>query len=192
MTSVASPSARARHALDARDAVVDGDEQIGPARGGEVHQLRRKPVTEHPAVRNEVVHARAEGGERAHADGAGAGAIGVVIGDDEDAFLRRDRVRKERGRALAAEHRLRRREAREAVRELLRRADVARSVESREQRMQSGGGKVPPGGFGDPALDDLHAALRTHTPRAAAACARSAADRRVPSRTAGPPPARAP
>ena len=49
----------ARHALDARDAVVDGDDQVGRRLRGELDDLRRQPVAVLEAVRHEVVDLRA-------------------------------------------------------------------------------------------------------------------------------------
>ena len=58
--SVAMPSCvRARHAVDAGDAVVHGDQQVGLALCGEVDQLRRQAVAELEAVGHQVVDAGA-------------------------------------------------------------------------------------------------------------------------------------
>ena len=53
--------ARAGHAFDACDAVVDGDEEIRPALRSELDQLGRKPVAELEAVGHQVLHLRPEG-----------------------------------------------------------------------------------------------------------------------------------
>ena len=94
--------ARARHAFDAGDAVVDGDEEIGPALRGELDQLGREPVAELEAVGHEVLRVRAKGTQRADADRAGGGAVGVVVGDDEEALARLDGVGEEPRRVVNA------------------------------------------------------------------------------------------
>ena len=110
--SVAMPSAlRARDALDAGDAVVDGDEQVGLALRGEVDELGRQAVAELEAVGHEVVDVGAERAQRAHADRAGGCAVGVVVGDDQQALARRDRVGKQRRRVADALQQRRREQA---------------------------------------------------------------------------------
>ncbi len=82
----------ARHAVDARDAVVDGDDQVGRLLRGELDDLRRQPVAVLEAVRHEVVDVRAHRPQAAQADRAGGRAVAVVVGHDQQARLGLDRV----------------------------------------------------------------------------------------------------
>jgi hypothetical protein len=50
-----------RYALHARDAVVHGDEEVGLALRGDVHQLGRQAIAELEAVWHEVADVSAEG-----------------------------------------------------------------------------------------------------------------------------------
>ena len=86
---------RARHTFDAPDAVVHGDEEVGLALRRELHQFRREPVAELEAVGHQVLDVAAERAQRANADGARGGAVGVVVGDDEQALALRDGVSEE-------------------------------------------------------------------------------------------------
>src|SRR3569832_2292801 len=87
-----APRLRGRDAIDARDTVVDGDEQIGPLLRGHCDDLGREAVTVFEAIRYDVTHvARAEQTQRTRRDRAAGRTIGVEIGDDEHAFLRMHR-----------------------------------------------------------------------------------------------------
>ncbi|MNC89363.1 hypothetical protein D3C83_52850 [compost metagenome] len=77
-------SFRFRDALDARDAVVHGDEHVGPAPFvGEAHDLGRQAVAVLEAVRHQELDGGSEGTQCAHPDRARGGAVGVVVRDDE-------------------------------------------------------------------------------------------------------------
>ena len=98
MISTSMPArGRCRDAVDARDAVVDGDEQPRLARRGKRDDLGRQAVAELEAVGHDEVDVRAHRAQAAHADGAGRRAVGVVVGDDDDALAARDRLREPRG-----------------------------------------------------------------------------------------------
>jgi len=103
---------RMRHALDARDAVVHGDDEVGLFRRGNVDELGREAITELEAVRHEIVDLRAERAQRTDTDRAGRGAVAVVVGHDEDALTVADRIRKQSGRIFGVCKQLGRKEAR--------------------------------------------------------------------------------
>jgi len=75
------------HAFEAGDAVIHGDDQIRLALGGEVHDGRREAIAQGETVRHQVVHrGAATGGQQAQgadAEGAGGGAVAVVVGHDQ-------------------------------------------------------------------------------------------------------------
>ena len=91
---------RVRDALDARDAVVDGDQDVGLAVRGDVDQLGRQPVAQLEAVRHEIFDIGAEPAQRAHAYRARGRSVGIVVGDDQQALVPRDRVGEKLRRVL--------------------------------------------------------------------------------------------
>ena len=93
-------AAAAAHAVDAGDAVVDGDEEARLHLRGERDDLRRQAVAVLEAVGHDEVDVGAHRAQAAHADRAGGGAVGVVVGDDDDAS---------RARAIACDEPLPRR-----------------------------------------------------------------------------------
>jgi len=148
--------ARARHPFDARDAVVDGDEEIRPALRGELHQLGREPIAKLEAVGNEILRLRAERAQRAEADRACGGAVGVVVGDDQQALARLDGVGEQARRLLDAFQKSRGKQGGGFVPELGVRADAAGRVYARKQRMHARLDERAVVGLGVGALDDLH------------------------------------
>jgi hypothetical protein len=72
------------YAIDARDAVVDGDQQLRCARSRECDEFRRQSIAELEAVRNQVLDRCAERAQPANADGARSRAVGIVVGNDQD------------------------------------------------------------------------------------------------------------
>jgi hypothetical protein len=101
---------RGGNALDAADPVVDGDDDSWRALCGERDDLRCKPVAELEPVRNEIVDLRPQCRESAYTGRTRRGAVGVVIGNDEEAFSAFDRIGEPRRRRLDALERLPRRE----------------------------------------------------------------------------------
>jgi hypothetical protein len=89
---------RREHAVDAGDAIVDRDDDVGRlfARG-ERHDFRREAVAVFKAVRDDVVDLRSHGAQAAQRDGAGGGAVAIVVGDDRHALAGADGVSQERG-----------------------------------------------------------------------------------------------
>ncbi len=75
------------HAVDAGDAVVDGDQQLGLALQGHGDDFRGQAVAVLEAVGHQVIDMRrAEHAQAEHADRAGGGAVGIEVADDEDAL----------------------------------------------------------------------------------------------------------
>ena len=94
--------ARRDDTVDARDAVVDGDDHRRLALCGERDDLRREPVAELEAVGHEVIDARAHRPQAPHADRARSRAIGIVIRDDQQPLVPLDRGSKPRRRSVDA------------------------------------------------------------------------------------------
>ena len=128
-----------RHALVARNAVVDRDEQPWRVPGRKRDDLGREPVAELEAVRHDEAHVRAERAQPENADGARGGAVGVVVRDDHDALALRDRARETLRRGIDALQRAEARQGVEAVVELARERDAARGVDAREHGRQAAG-----------------------------------------------------
>jgi hypothetical protein len=129
---------RGGDAVDACDAVVYRDQD---GRILELFRERddfgRKPVAVLEAVRHQVIDDRAEFAQRAYADRARRRAVGIVIGDDQQLLLGRNRIGEQSGHALDVAQ-LREREQRARVRsKLLRRSDAARRENLREQWMKA-------------------------------------------------------
>ncbi len=101
----------ARHPFDTRDAVVDGDDQVGLALRGEIDDFGREPVAVLEAVRHEVIDVGAERAQAADADRAGRGAVAVVVGHDQQARLGFDRVGEQRRGVVDVRQRRRRHQA---------------------------------------------------------------------------------
>src|SRR4051812_25750714 len=149
--------ARAGHAFDARDAIVDGDEEIRPALRSELDQLGRKPVAQLEPVGHEVLRVRAEGTQRPDADGAGGGAVGIVVGNDEEALARLDGVGEQSRRVVNAFQKKRGKQGRDFVSELGARADAPGGVDARKQRMHTSLDQGVTIGLGVGSRDDPHA-----------------------------------
>ena len=148
--------ARPRHAFDARDAVVDRDEQIRFPLSSEIDQLGREPVAELEAIRHQVVDVGAEDAQRAHADRARRGAVGIVVGDDQKALPRRDRIGEQR-RGWSMPFNVGGSRPAGPIGQLGARADAAPGVDPGEQRVDAGVEKSPAIVLPVGALDDLQA-----------------------------------
>jgi hypothetical protein len=101
----------------------------------EVDQLRRQSVAELEAIGNQILDLGTEGAQRAHANRAGGRAVGIVIGDDEQALFRGDRVGEERRAVLEVLQQPRRMQPAWLVAQLAGRGDAPRGIEAREQGM---------------------------------------------------------
>jgi hypothetical protein len=92
---------RFHHAVDAGDAVVDRDDDVGRLfAAGEFDDFRRQAVAVHHAVGHDVVDVGAHRAQAAQGGGAGGGAIAVVVGDDGHFLARANRVGQEHGRGV--------------------------------------------------------------------------------------------
>ena len=125
------------------------------------------------AVGDQVVDHGAHGAQRLHADRACRGAVGVVVGDDEQALPRPDSVGEEARGVLDVVQPLRRGERLQCRGELVHGGQAARRENAREARVAARGGELLEGRGVDDARDDLR-----HGRRAASSRERSASERR--------------
>ena len=95
----------AGHAFHAGNAVVYCDQHVCALRLHAVRDRSREPITIDHTVWHEIAHlASAEQLQAAHADGAGRGAIAVVIGHDAQPFVCGNRIGQQTRRLQAAFH----------------------------------------------------------------------------------------
>ncbi len=133
-------ASRRGDAVDAGDAVVDRHQQVGRAAGTlrvvrEFDDLGRQAIAVFEAVRHEIVDLRAEHAQAAHGDGAGGRAVAVVVGDDEQRPLRRDRFREQCGGLGGAFELEGRDEFRQRRFDFVRHAHAARGVKAGQHGM---------------------------------------------------------
>ena len=72
---------------------------VGLALGSEFHDVGGEAVAVFEPVGHQIVDTRAEHAQAAHADRAGGGAVGVVVGDDEQALVFLNGICQQRGGA---------------------------------------------------------------------------------------------
>ena len=143
--------ARRGHPFEARDAVIDGHEEVGSLAGGHRDDLGREPIAVFEAVGDEEAHVgRAQGFESPDRDGAGGGAIGVEVRDDQDAGAFLDGLYEESDGLCHPMEPVAGQEARKRVIDLGRGAHAASGIDAREHGMEA----PEIGGSGDGAPDD--------------------------------------
>ena len=126
-------------AVDARDAVVDGDQDVGILDlFRERDDFGRQAITVFEAVGYQVIDAGAELAQRAYADRARGSAVRVVIGDDQQPLPRRNGIGKQARHAFNVVQAGQRRQFAKIRGELTRRGDAACGVYACEQRMYAG------------------------------------------------------
>jgi hypothetical protein len=133
---------RPRHAGEAGNAVVHREQNLCAARRRHVGQLGREAVAVLEAVGHQKIHRRAHALQAFHAHGAGGGAIGIVIGHNQNVFPRQHRIGQPRGRFGAAFEALVRQKAGELVLQFGRRRHGARGTQARQQRVGAGGNQA--------------------------------------------------
>ena len=119
----------------ARDAVVDGHQQVRLQRGEILDQSRRQSVAVHDAVGHRMRHAScAEHAQSAHADGAGGRAVAIEIADDHDVPVGRDRRGEQCRRGLQPTEGIRRQQLRQLRLRLVDAVCAAHRVDATQQR----------------------------------------------------------
>ena len=126
-----------RHAFHAGNAVIHGDQEIRLASGGKTHNFRSEPIAVFKTIRHQILNLRAETLQTEHANRTGGGAIGIVIGHDQQTLLRRDRIGQHTGHVCAMEQPVEGEQAGQAGVELGGPAYAARGVDSGQYRMQA-------------------------------------------------------
>ena len=119
-------------AVDAGDAVVDGDQDVGFFLfGGEADDFRRQAVTVIKAVGYQIVHLSATAAQRTQSDRAGSGAVGVIVGNDQQFFTTGNGIGQQDGHGADVAQTFRRYEPFQVGIELRLIADAARSIDAR-------------------------------------------------------------
>jgi hypothetical protein len=104
------------HALDAGDAVVHGDQDVGALLVYALRDRRSQAVAIDHAIGYEVVHVRrTQQAHAAYGHRAGGGAVAVVVGDDADALALGDRIGQQAGRGLHPQEAVWRQQAGQAI-----------------------------------------------------------------------------
>ncbi len=129
---------RRRHAFHRSDAVVHGHQQIGLALGGKLDDVGSQAVAVFEPVGHDEIDVRAEHAQAAHADRAGGGAVGIVVGDDEQALVIVGWHPPVFGQPFDVQQTGRRQQLRQSVCDLLGMGDAARGIQSRPCRSQPG------------------------------------------------------
>ena len=76
------------HALDAGNAVVDGDDDVGVVcLSGCIHDGGRQTVAELETIGHDELSLTAHHGKTSDGDRAGRGAVAVVVGNNRDALV---------------------------------------------------------------------------------------------------------
>ena len=144
-----------RHTIDAGDAVIDGDDDVGRTRRGKRDDFGRQAITKFEAVRYKEVDASTQRREAAHADGTRGGAIGVVVRHDQQALAPGNGVGKTLRNSGHSLHRRPRRQRREVVLERGARRHPACCIDARPKRRHAGGHQQGKG-VGNDAAGDVH------------------------------------
>ena len=127
-----------RHAIDAGDAVVDGQQQVGLAFEGHGDDLRGQAIAVLEAVRYQVIDMRrTEQAQTEHADRTGGGAVGIEVADDKDALALRQRLDQQLDRRVDALQLLIRDQPRQALVQFLGGLHATGGVEASQQRRQA-------------------------------------------------------
>ena len=127
-----------RHAIDAGNAVVDGQQQIRLAFEGHGDDLRGQAIAVLEAVRHQVIDMRrAEQAQAKHPDRTGGGAIGIEVADDKDALPLFERQHQQFDRRVDALQLLVRDQPRQALVQFLGGLHTTGGVETGQQRRQA-------------------------------------------------------
>ncbi|MNF82912.1 hypothetical protein D3C84_652230 [compost metagenome] len=126
-----------RHALDAGDAVVHGDQQLRLALQRHRDYFRGQAVAILETVRHQVVDmGRAEHAQTEHANRAGGGAIGIEVADDQHALALLQGPYQQLDRRLDALQLLIGQQTRQALVQLDQRLHATGGIQAGQQRRQ--------------------------------------------------------
>ena len=157
------------HAFHAGNAVVHGDEHIGPAFLHAAGDGWGEAVAVGHAVGHQVVHVFcAQQAQAAHAHGAGGGAVAVVVGHDDEAQVLRHGVGQQAGSGVNAFHAFFTaggQQAGQAVVQLVFALHAARGVQAGQQRVHACLLQRPGGAGGNVSCYYFHSCSRTSIKR---------------------------
>jgi hypothetical protein len=129
---------RLGHAVDAGDAVIDRDDNVGRLFARRQRDdFRRQAVTVFEAVGHDEVDRGAHRGQAPQRDGAGGGAVAVVVGDDDHALAGGDRVGQEHGGRADVQQAGGRDQRRQLAGQFGAAGQAARRVQARQHRMDA-------------------------------------------------------
>ena len=115
------------HALDAGNAVVDGDDDVGVVcLSGCIHDGGRQTVAELETIGHDELSLTAHHGKTSDGDRAGCGAVAVVVGNNRDALVALNGVSQKRGGLLRTLQRGRRQKCGPVFEQIVGRLHAAR------------------------------------------------------------------
>ena len=126
------------HAVDAGDAVVDGDDDVRflfPC--GQFDDLRRQAVAVFKAIGHDEIDACAHGAQAAQRHGAGGGAVAIVVGHNDHALIGGDGVGQEGGGGVDVQQASGRDHGRQLARQITRIGQAACRKQARQYRVDA-------------------------------------------------------
>ena len=124
-------------AVDAGDAVIDGNDQVGFAVRGELDDGRGEAVAIFKTVRHQIGDVGAHRAQPAHGDRTGGGAVAVVVGHDQHACAGFDGIGEQNGGVADALQLRGRDELGQRIVQLAGGGDAARCVQPRQRRVKA-------------------------------------------------------
>ena len=124
-------------AVDAGDAVIDGNDQVGFAVRGELDDGRGEAVAIFKTVRHQIGDVGAHRAQPAHGDRAGGGAVAVIVGHDQHARAGFDGIGEQNGGVADALQLRGRDELGQRIVQLAGGGDAARCVQPRQRRVKA-------------------------------------------------------
>lgn len=137
MTNTFRPALGRRHAFDAGNPVVHGDQQLRLACEGDLDDFRRQAVAIFETIGHQVIDmGRAQQAQAQHANRTGRRTIGIEITDDQNALTLFQRRHQQVHRGVDSLELLIGNQASQAFIQLNRRLHASGGVQAGQQRRQ--------------------------------------------------------